>query len=180
MIGALAKTGGDGAPLGVDHGDAAQGGHGHQGGDEGLHLALGDDEAADAAEQGAGPQGERDHQSDGQLHGHHGGGQGAAQGQHGAHRQIDAGRQNNERHAHRHDGVDRGLAQYVEQVVGGEEVGTQEGDHADQHQQGHQGLVLDPPCLAHDAAAGKGLGCHCAASCSACHCLPTAAAISFS
>ena len=180
VIGAVAEAGGDGTSLGVDHGHAAQGRHGHQGGDEGLHLALGDDEAADAAEQGAGPQGEGHHQPDRQLHGHHGRRQGAAQGQHGADRQIDAGGEDDQRHADRHDGVDRGLAQYVEQVVGGEEVGAQEGDHADQHQQRHQGFVLDPPGLAHDATAGKGLGCHCAASCSACHCLPTAAAISFS
>ena len=84
VIGAVAEAGGDGTSLGVDHGDAAQGRHGHQGGDEGLHLALGDDEAADAAEQGTGTQGEGHHQPDRQLHGHHGRRQGAAQGQHGA------------------------------------------------------------------------------------------------
>lgn len=124
VIGAVTETGGDGATFGIDHGDAAQGGHGDQGGDKCLYLALGNDEAADAAQQGTGTQGEGHHQPDRQLHGDHGGSQRAAQGQYRADRQIDTGGEDNQRHADRHDGVDRGLAQDVEQVVGGEEVGA--------------------------------------------------------
>src|SRR5699024_4729457 len=55
---------GDGLAVGEDHSQAAVGGHGNQRGDEGLKPALGDQDAADAAQDHAGDQG--------QQHGQHG------------------------------------------------------------------------------------------------------------
>jgi hypothetical protein len=103
--------------------------------DEGLEPAVGHERAVEHAGHHAEEEGDRDRDRDRRTGGHHHRRGHRRDGRRRADRQVDAAGDDDERHAERDAGVDRGLLEDVEEVALGQEVRAEEGeDHHDREE----------------------------------------------
>lgn len=123
QIGVIAKAGVDRTAVGVHHGHAAQQQHHHQGSDEGLHAAFRHNHPGDCADRGTQCEGSSDRHQRINLNANNRRCHRTGERQQGADGQVDPRGQYNQRHPYRHDGVNGGLLQDIEQVIDGKKLG---------------------------------------------------------
>ena len=144
-----------GIAAGIDQGGGAVERQGAERHDERLQAAIGDEQAVHRTGRHAKEQGYRDRHHDRRSGRHQHRRHHRGDGRRRADRQIDAAGDDDQRHAQRHTGVDRGLLQDVEEIGLGQEVGAE--DRKDDHdrQQAEQRSGIAQPDIEAEAPRGR-------------------------